>query len=321
MTCPQLRAALEAAVLAPSPHNTQPWRFEVTDGQVDVLLDESRILAVADPDGREARMSCGAALFNVRMSLRAQGLPVHVNLLPVPYRPHLLARVKVSGHLAAKTDELVLHRAIPHRHTNRRPFRDDPVPGSVRKILRQGALQEGARLVLLDKPGRYHSVATLLRLAENAQRQDAEFQDELRRWVATDLTRLDGVPLLAGGPPPVTEPLVILRQYGSNGTKPPREYEQEPLLGVLVTHRDEVHDHVRAGQALQRVLLTATAATVSTSFLSAAVESPRIRSALRDLLGDEGYPQAVLRFGYGYQPPHTRRRPVEQVSNCLETPH
>jgi hypothetical protein len=117
----------------------------------------------------------------------------------------------------------------------------------------------------------------------------------------------------------LTEPLVLLRRYGKDGAKPPKEYEQEPLLGVLLTHRDGRADHVRVGQALQRVLLTATACEVSTSFLSAAVELPASRSALRSLLGDEGYPQAVLRFGYGYLPPHTRRRPVGEVSTCLQT--
>ncbi|MFB9299649.1 hypothetical protein ACFFUZ_13475, partial [Kibdelosporangium philippinense] len=59
------------------------------------------------------------------------------------------------------------------------------------------------------------------------------------------------------------------------------------------------------------------AGEVSTSFLSAAVERSASRSALTSVLGEEGYPQAVLRFGYGYLPPHTRRRPVDEVSTCL----
>jgi hypothetical protein len=84
MTSAQFRSALEAATLAPSPHNTQPWLFEVAADHVDLFLDESRILPVADPHGREATMSCAAALFNLRMSLRSQGFPVHWKLLPDP---------------------------------------------------------------------------------------------------------------------------------------------------------------------------------------------------------------------------------------------
>jgi hypothetical protein len=76
MTCTEIQTALEAAIRAPSPHNTQPWCFEFAHRYVELFLDESRVPRVADPDGREARISCGAALFNLRMSLRLQGSPV-----------------------------------------------------------------------------------------------------------------------------------------------------------------------------------------------------------------------------------------------------
>jgi nitroreductase len=319
MTSVQFHSALEAAILAPSPHNTQPWVFEVAADHVDLFLDESRILPVADPFGREATMSCAAALFNLRMSLRWQGLPVHWELLPDPGQPALLARVRVGGHLAVKADERVLAEAIPWRHTNRRPFDEQPVSAAVQKTLQQAALREGGRLELIDRPERYSAVASVLRLAEFTQREDADFQNELLQWIVQDHDRLDGVPSLAGGPPPVTDPMILLRQYGSNGSKAPRNYEQEPLLGVLLTGHDTVRDHLRAGQAMQRVLLAATACQLSASFLSAAVELPPSRASLRTLLDGDGYPQVVLRLGYGYPAPHTRRRPVSEVSVRTKT--
>jgi hypothetical protein len=318
MTSAKIQSALEAAILAPSPHNTQPWFFEAGADYVNVVLDESRILPVADPFGREATMSCAAALFNLRMSLRSQGLPVHGQLLPDPGRPALLARVRVGGLLAAKADERVLAEAIPLRHTNRRPFDEQPVPGDVRKTLRQAALREGGRLDLIDQPVRYSAVATLLRLAEFTQRDDEDFQNELSHWLAEDAGRFDGVPPLASGPPSISAQLVPLREYG-NGVKAPRDYEQEPLLAVLLTPHDTVRDHLRAGQAMQRVLLAATGCGLSASFLSAAVELPSSRASLRSLLGGEGYPQVILRLGYGYPAPGTRRRPVSEVSSCTET--
>ncbi|GAB3887438.1 hypothetical protein GCM10029964_053420 [Kibdelosporangium lantanae] len=315
MTVAQIEKALADAVLAPSPHNTQPWLFEVGVDYVDLVLDESRILPIADPHGREARMACGAALLNVRLSLRAQGLHVHWKLLPDPGRPTLLARVRVGGREAAKEDEQLLAAAIPRRHTNRRPFRDEPVPAAVRRTLRQAALREGAYLIVVEDPAHYGSIARVLRLAEFTQRQDPEFQGELAQWLSGDPGRLDGVPLLAAGPPPMTEPLVLLREYGTSTSKAPREYEREPLLAILVTAHDTSRDHLRAGQAMQRVLLAATACGLSASFLSAAVELSPSRASLRAVLDGAGYAQTVLRLGYSDAVPRTRRRPVNVVTN------
>ena len=56
-------AAVGDVVRAPSIHNSQPWRFCRTEDGVDVLVDPRRVLPVSDPEGRAARVSCGAAVF------------------------------------------------------------------------------------------------------------------------------------------------------------------------------------------------------------------------------------------------------------------
>ena len=62
------RRLLEAAVQAPSSHNTQPWLFRVEDGAVHLLADRTRALPVNDPDDRELTISCGCALLNLRVA-------------------------------------------------------------------------------------------------------------------------------------------------------------------------------------------------------------------------------------------------------------
>ena len=88
------RYVVAKAVWAPSVHNTQPWRFTADGGpQVSLHADADRRLAVADPDGREMIISCGAALFNVRLALRSRGYIPQTCLLPEPGQPTLAARV------------------------------------------------------------------------------------------------------------------------------------------------------------------------------------------------------------------------------------
>src|SRR5271166_2317279 len=88
------RYVVAKAVWAPSIHNTQPWRFTAGGQQISLHADAGRQLAVADPDGREMLISCGAALFNVRLALRSLGYVPETSVLPDPGQPALVARVR-----------------------------------------------------------------------------------------------------------------------------------------------------------------------------------------------------------------------------------
>jgi hypothetical protein len=73
MTADQVLDALRAAGLAPSTHNTQPWRFRVAEGAFEVWADPSRRLPIVDPDDRQLRLACGAAMFNLRLAVFRAG--------------------------------------------------------------------------------------------------------------------------------------------------------------------------------------------------------------------------------------------------------
>ncbi|WP_436498408.1 Acg family FMN-binding oxidoreductase [Actinokineospora sp. HUAS TT18] len=306
-----LRTALLAGVRAPSPHNTQPWVFEVGADRVDVLLDRDRVLRAADPDGHEARLSCGAAVFNIRLSLMAAGRAAVVRLLPDPARPEVVASVRVAGARAVTPADQRLAAVIARRHTNRRPFLDTPVPDYAKAELMRAAQTENAALRLVERPAEVDALAALIRRGEHLQAQDPVYQAELRRWVHGIAERGDGVRLSAIGPAPEDASLIVLRQFAEEHT-PARPFEQQPLLAVLTTPGDHPMDQVQAGQAMQRVLLTATELGLCTSFLSQPIEIPALRSALRGLLG-AGRPHTVLRLGYGYAGVPAPRRALTEV--------
>src|ERR1700761_558817 len=126
-----LRQAAVRATLAPSVHNTQPWRLVIDGPVLSIRADRSRQLRVLDPTGRQLVLSCGCALFNARVALAAAGLDARVERFPDPGDPDLVARVTVNGELGIASQLEALDPVIELRQTNRRRFADDPVPEEV----------------------------------------------------------------------------------------------------------------------------------------------------------------------------------------------
>ena len=86
---------IRMAARAPSVHNTQPWRFNVGAQAIALSADPRRQLR-EDQDGREMLVSCGAALYGLRLGVRSLGYLPEVELFPEPARRRLLARVRLG---------------------------------------------------------------------------------------------------------------------------------------------------------------------------------------------------------------------------------
>ncbi|GIH21093.1 hypothetical protein Raf01_92650 [Rugosimonospora africana] len=292
-------------------HNTQPWHFHIHDGGLDVLADPARQLHVADPHGWAVRLACGAAIFNARLAFAVAGRPVAVALLPQPDQPDLLACLTPGPPRPPTPRETALYRAIGRRYSNRHPLRAEPVPASSRAELIRAARKEGARLRLLPDQQSLAVVAGLVHTADATLNRDPAYRDELAQWSHRDPHSTDGVALDAAGPGPEPHDLLTMRTFGTGNRRAGRDFESEPLIGILVTAADALHDQLAAGQALEHVLLSATENQLAVSMFSQPIEVPTARDQLRAIVGDT--PQMVLRIGYGLPGYPTARRPVADV--------
>jgi nitroreductase len=307
----ELLGAVQAAVRAPSVHNTQPWRFRLAGGAVEVHADADRLLPVADPDGRAMRVSCGAALFNLRLAVAHVGYAPSVHLTGAP--SGLLAVVDTGGRRPATPQETALYDAVPRRHSNRYPFLDTAVALDVRTELIAAARTEGGWLDLILGPIGLDMVAQLVRAADRVLVANPAYLAEVAAWTRPDVGAVDGVPRRSGGPAPEPHDLLAVRDFGGARRSPGHDFESDPLVGVLGGPADTPRDDVAAGQALQRVLLTATRLGLSTSLMSQPIEVETAREQLRLGLRRQGSPHMLLRFGYGVPGTPTPRRPIEDV--------
>ena len=315
------RFAVGAAVWSPSVHNTQPWRFRAQPGEISLSADADRRLAVSDPAGREMMISCGAALFTTRLALRFLGYVPEISILPDPDRPMLVARISWQRQVAAAEYEQELYGQIASRRTHRGGFDPGPLPAALLAKLRQDAARHGAMLHVLAGDGSRAALAAIVDAAENVLRLDDTRAQELARWSPRPgSARRDGVPDTAyPALPERTDPHFPGRDFARGYGWGHSPASSAPLLraagvvSILTTPGDQPVDWVNAGQALQRVLLSASACGVAAALHSQPLELPQLRELIRATLSEGAHPQMVLRLGTTGQAAVSVRRPVEEV--------
>jgi len=342
LTPGESEAVIAMAARAPSLHNTQPWQFRVHGDTIELLADPDRRLRQLDPDGRELMISCGAALFGLRLGLRSLGLLPVTELLPDPAQPLLAGRVRAVGRAPMNKVEAELVAAVPHRHTHRGAFTPGDVAARLLDALVADAAAEGAELLLVDRGDAHcrsaltNQLIRLVAAAAAEQESNPDVTAELRRWVrAPGSQARDGVPAWAiarprNEPEPrpaghggqsdhqnrsdhsPLPPRLPQRDFGQQGTDQPGCVPPS-ATAVLSTVRDAPTDWLRGGQALNRLLLRAATRWVFASLQSQPMESPRLRQEVRDLLGLSGHPQLLLQFGRSNIAPATPRRPQTEL--------
>jgi len=227
------------AARAPSLHNTQPWRFKVGEDAIELYADRRRQLP-EDPAGREMLISCGAALYGLRLAVRSLGHRPEVDLLPgrarsrrplapvppdpVPPDPVPLARVRLGAAEPITPEEQKLLAAVLHRHTHRGPFEPGPLPGGLLPGLQRDAAAEGAVLTIVDEEQDGRDLAAIVAVASLRQALDPASRADVERWTRDlDSPARDGVPAYAFPPTPA-EPA---------GWLPPRDFDLGRGLGRM----------------------------------------------------------------------------------------
>lgn len=337
-------ALVRAAILAASPHNTQPWLFKVTDSSIELHIDTQRNVGALDPYLREEHIGIGCALENLMLAAPANGYAATATLqpgklqpIPADPKPRLLARVDLAS---GKRDESELYNAIPRRHTNRGPYDPHkPIPPDFLEALgRLPGDDADGKVFLFTTEADRKKIAEVSSAANTEIYSDPDVQRGSERWVRLKWSSVqehcDGLTIDAFGLPPIADAVVkmmtpgMLRRAASHSKR--NGYLNlmlsAPLIGfIAVRDRYEQEQCLQAGRIWQRAHLLATARGLAARPCNEAVEMvdhervmgrPASRAAmLNELTGDSTWqPTFVFYMGYPTLSAHASpRRPIQAV--------
>jgi nitroreductase len=335
---------IRAAILAASPHNTQPWLFKSANSSIELYIDTQRNVGALDPYLREEHIGIGCALENLMLAAPANGYTAIATLQPgklepIPADPKLLllARVDLAS---GKHDESELYDAIPRRHTNRGPYDPHkPIPPDFLEALsRLPDDDANGKLFLFTAEVDRKKIAEVSSSANTELYSDPDVQRGSQRWVRMKWRSIqehrDGLTIDAFGLSPIDSAVVkmmtpgMLRWAGLHSEK--NGYSNlmlsAPLIGfIAVRDRHDQEQCLLAGRIWQRAHLLATAHGLAARPCNEAVEMvdheqalgrPANREALlNEITGDSTWqPTFVFYMGYPtLSADASPRRPVEAV--------
>lgn len=329
-------ALVAAAVLASSPHNTQPWRFAVGRLGVDIFEEPARNLGSMDPFGRERLAGLGGAIHNMALASTLTGRSALVRLLPDSANPQHVARVELGGEGTGTAPHPLLP-AIGRRHVHRGPWTGAPImPADVQALTEFPRPADIRIAVFAATAPRGQRFAAVTDAATAAIAADAAMMVDSHRWFRhsrRDQDRLmDGLSLRTSGVSPL---------LGFAGAMLPDQSPADEGKYWLAATRDthlptasayalitcsDPHDRRTAllvGAAWQRLHLIATARGLVAQPLNQLPEMlDRVRQSRRPspfaadaeaLAAGGGQISFALRLGHADPAPPGLRRPVSQV--------
>lgn len=288
------------ACRAPSVHNTQPWRWQVSDSLIELYADFRRQLVYADPSRRDLMISCGAALHHLQVAAAGLGWTARVHRLPDPADERFVASIalKPAGEVSADAAELLT--AIGHRRTDRRRLTSWPVPQERLDTLAAIGSAWGAQVHPVVGESAKEHLRRLTRRADRVQRANQKYVAELAAWSGSSSG--EGVPAAHIPQRGELEPADEVNRRFSHGTLPDPEVDPSPSedgMLLVCTSSDDAISRVRAGEALSALWLHATRENMAVVPLSQAIEVDETRHELRvEMLGDVAFPQILVRVGW-----------------------
>jgi nitroreductase len=308
------------AVLAPSSHNSQPWKFSVGSDAIVVAPDMSRSLPESDTDHRQLYLSVGCAIENLAAAADYYGYRTEVSRADTGGVPAW--RIGLSGEpssaSARKADHPAL--AVPRRRTNRNKY-EARAPEQPFLDWMKNLASDGLRLHLIAKDPLKSEIAKVVTDAGIEAMDDVGFRRELSGYIRSNISKEPlGMPMYGFGmptPPSLLAPWLVKNVNVNRASRKQDEAlltKHTPLFAIITTRADGPDAWIAAGRVYERIALEAERRGISTGPSAAAIQIGDNHKRLQKLLTTDLRPQMFFRLGYAKAAPkHSPRLSAERV--------
>jgi hypothetical protein len=302
------------AVLAPSGHNTQPWRFSADDSKLVLEVERSRHLPYSGVQANEPYVSLGSCLGTLELAAHGFGyqLVIHYDLAD-----DRVATVALGSKTAADPSLL---DAIVQRVSNRNFYDETPLPESLLKTIAATESPQVSTLILNDRKDLEY-VAKLTTEATLATFADQAFRNELSKWVRNNITRQpDGMPgFVQGIPTPVSlfarHVIKRLDVSKDQAKKDSGRVLHSSSLAVITIHDTDRAALLDGGRAYARICILAQQQGVASTGVGAAIIDPGTTQTMTAKYQLPGKPIAIIRLGRTTK--RARHTPRHSLSSLL----
>ena len=302
---------------APSGHNTQPWKFHITDSTITVLPNLDVALPVVDRNNRELFISLGCAVENLCIAASYFGYTTHI----IEYSIEAIILELTKNDLTIKDP---LFHQIEKRQTNRNIYNGNKISDGILQQLQSIPKENGIQFYFTEINTPFANTITQYIMKGNEiQMADIAFKNELLSWMRFNKKQVEathnGLSYLVFGNPPL--PRILARPIVSLFLKPNaqnksdrKKIDSSSHFVVCATQRDTIEEWINLGRTLQRFLLKVTEIGISYAFLNQPCEVAALAFDLREKLPvNKEHPTLIMRIGYAKQIPYSPRKKIETL--------
>lgn len=314
----KLKFLVRYAILAPSGHNTQPWKFKLNKNTIEVWMDKERRRNGVDPENRELYISLGCTIANLEVAAKYFGM-----IFEKKYVDSNEGLATVFKFVEGKTNskEKELFKALTERRVNREEYNEKLIPAEVMEKLEKEYCSLGqTRISFVTQRRVKEDLAKLIEKSDRVWFKTKELVDEMEYWLQDDLNySKDGLP---SGVLNLYKLAIEVKYLISRDSKSVEERslrdrnlaEKAAAIAVVSTKNDTREEWIEAGELYERMALFLTSRGVQNAFFNTVIELKTQREELERKIRTRGRVQLMLRLGYATKvASHSPRREVEAV--------